>query len=621
MKNDQEKAQESYRIAARDAWDADPLLTVSEWADLRRILPQKGAAEPGPYRTDRTPYMREVMDCLSATSPVQDINLMAGAQLGKSEAGNNWVGYVIDHAPGPMLLVEPTVDNAKRYSKQRIGPMIQESPSLAEKVIDNKSRDSSNTMLEKEFPGGILLMGGANSAAGLRSMPIRYFFGDEISNWPADVDGEGDPLMLASERTNTFARRKLYKCSTPGIKGVCRIEAEYLNSDRRRYFVPCPHCGHMHTLQWANFRIPKDEETGKRLPRKAHMACPECGGVIEEHHKTEMLKDKKMGGSAEWRATNPDWHDPLRRGYWINSLYSPVGWKSWAKIAQQWLNAQGNPKLLQAFVNNVLAETWEEAGEKVDEGSIQARAENYGHDPLPDGALVITIGVDVQPDRLEAEVVAWGLGEESWSLNYHVLRGDPNSQLVWQQLDALILTEYQHPAGVKLRSARTFIDSGGSNTIAVYDYVREREGWGVYAIKGMAGDGRPAVGNPTKNNIGKIPLFPVGTFAIKDTIYGRLRLAEHGPGFCHFPTRYGLEFYQQLTAEEVRTKFSKGFPVREWHKKSDSHRNEALDCRVYSTAAMLSLNLNFDQLAKIMDGSLVIEAPARRIRGEMEAAA
>ncbi len=341
-----------YSLAVADAWDADPLLSVSEWADAKRILPAKGAAEPGPYRTSRTPYLREVMDCLSATSAVQEIVLMAGAQVGKSEAGNNWVGYTIDHAPGPMLLVQPTVDNAKRYSKQRITPMILECEALAAKVMDNKSRDSGSTMLEKEFPGGILLMGGANSAAGLRSTPIRYLFADEISNWPADVDGEGDPLELATARTTTFARRKIYKCSTPGIKHVCRIEAEYLKTDQRKYHVPCPHCGHRHVLQWANFVIPRDA-AGKYQPAKARMVCPDCGGILEEHHKTDML----TGG--EWIPTAPENTDPTRRGYHISALYAPIGLGlRWVEVAQKWIDAQGDRGRLKVFVNTYLGETW-----------------------------------------------------------------------------------------------------------------------------------------------------------------------------------------------------------------------------------------------------------------------
>lgn len=614
------KVRATYARAVAEAWNADPLLTVTEWAEEHIYLPSKGAAEPGRYRVERTPYMREIMDAMSVTSAVEEVALMAAAQTGKSQGLNNWAGYVIDNAPGPMLLVQPTVDNAKRYSKQRITPMISESPRLAAKIVENKSRDAGNTILEKEYPGGMLLLGGANSAAGLRSMPIRYLGADEISNWPADVDGEGDPLIMAEERTNSFGRKKkIFKCSTPGIKNLCRIEAEFLKTDQRRYYVPCPHCGHLHTLAWSNFVIPKDAD-GKKRPKEAHMVCPSCAGRIEEHHKTEMLAEAGRGGRAEWRATAPENADPTRRGYHINALYSPIGWKSWAKIARQWIEAQGNPRKLQGFVNNVLAETWEIKGEKVAGNELQRRAESAGliirrSDAgvlLPPEVLLISIGGDVQPDRIELEVVGWGLGEESWSLDYRVLYGDPNAPLIWQDLDLFLGTDYVHPTGVVLRSARTFIDTGGANTKAVYDYVRPRAGMGVFGIKGVPGDGKPAVGKPTGNNIGQVQLFPLGTFTLKDTVYGRLRIEAPGPGFCHFPASRPKEYFDGLTAEEVKTKYTKGFPVREWVKIRE--RNEPLDCRAYATAAMISLNANFEQLAQIMDGSFVAEDRGRRVR-------
>lgn len=597
-----------------------PRLNVTGWADEHRYLSSKGAAMPGKYRSSRTPYMREPMNALSALSPVQEVVLMAGAQTGKSESGNNWVGYVMDVAPGPMLLVQPTVDNAKRYSKQRIGPMIAETPRLASKVLENKSRDSSNTMLEKEFAGGILLLGGANSAAGLRSMPIRYLFADEISNWPPDVDGEGDPLELAMARTNTFgSRRKVFKCSTPSVAGVCRIEAEYLKTDQRRYFVPCPHCSHMHVLLWDNFVIPKDE-SGRYRPKDAYMACPDCGGVIEEYHKTAML----AGG--EWRATCPENADPLRVGYHVSGLYSPVGWKAWADVAKDWIKAQGNPTKLKAFTNNVLAETWKEAGESVDETALMARREDYTPDTLPADVVLLTAGIDVQMDRVEVEIVGWGRGEESWSLDYRVLYGDTQQSGVWVELDLLLQTIYQYPCGVQLRVARACIDTGGGEgvTQAVYDYVKTRfhAGMPVLGIKGRPGDGIPVIGPPTHSNIGKIPLFPVGTFAAKDMVYGRLRIEEAGPGYCHFSTHHNSQqYFLMLTAEEVRTKVNKkGFPVREWHLPAGK-RNEALDCRVYATAALHQMQVNLEQLADMMAGKWAPEPQGRRVRGEVTAEA
>lgn len=601
----------SFRIPSRR--------TVTGWADDVRMLPSKGASAPGKYRSDRTPYMREPMDCLSVLSPVEEVAVMAGAQLGKSESGNNWVGYVIDEAPGPMLLVQPTVDNAKRYSKQRISPMILETPELLAKVVENKSRESGNTMLEKDFPNGILILGGANSAAGLRSMPIRYLFADEISNWPADVDGEGDPLGMAEDRTSTFGRkRKIFKTSTPGIKGVCRIEAEFLKGDQRRYFVPCPHCSHMHVLLWENFCIPADED-GRPKPAAAFMKCPACwdttGAMILEHHKTKML----AGG--EWRVTCPANLDPTRRSYHISGLYSPVGWKSWAKVAKQWVESQGNPKKLQTFTNNVLAETYAVAGEGLSDMELYNRAQaspDYdAREMLPGGVLMITNGGDVQPDRVEIETVGWGMNGENWSLDYRVFLGDPNLPLVWQLVDAYLATEFQHPAGVRLRAARTFIDTGGANTKAVYDYVESRGGYGVFGIKGMGGDGSPAVGQPRKTALSKVPIVPLGTYTLKDSVYGSLAVAEPGPGYAHFPHRYKESYYRGLTAEEVRPKVdAKGFTQREWCKKREDARNEPLDCRVYATAAMVSISPNFEHLHDAIYGQAP-EASARGVRGTL----
>jgi len=579
--------------------------TVTEWADAKRMLPSKGAAEPGKYRSSRTPYVREPMDCLSTMSPVQELVLMWAAQTSKSESGNNWVGYVIDDAPGPMLLVQPTVDNAKRYSKQRITPMIQATPSLLAKVIENKSREGGNTIQEKEFPGGILILGGANSAAGLRSMPIRYLFADEISNWPADVDGEGDPLQLAEARTETFGRkRKILKTSTPGLKGSCRVETEYLKTDQRRYFVPCPHCEHMHVLAWANFIIPKGADCRKR-PAEAYMACPECGGVIEERHKTDML------ARGEWRATCLENLDETRRGYHLSALYSPVGWKSWAKIARQWIEAQGNPTKLQAFINNVLAETWEVRGDKPNHEALAQRAEDYGTDPLPAGVVLLTAGTDVQPNRLETEIVGWGSGEESWSIDYVITYGNPDLDDIWLLHDANVLQRvYRRADGVQLRVARCCVDTGGANTAATYSAVRARLAGGVLlGTKGMPGEGKPIIGTPTQSNLGKIPLFPIGTFTAKDLVVGRLKIERPDgatgpvPGLCHFPKRYPPEYYRGLTAEEVRTKFNKkGFPEREWHLPPGA-RNEPFDCRVLATAAFASLNIRIDELVAAMNAA------------------
>src|SRR5690606_31817221 len=300
----------------------DPWLTVSEWSDTHRWLSSRASAEPGRYRTERTPYMRAIMDALSPGDPTQRVVFMKAAQVGATEAGNNWIGFVIHQAPGPMLAVQPTVELAKRNSRQRIDPLIDESPELRERVKPARSRDAGNTMLSKEFAGGILIMTGANSAVGLRSTPARYIFLDEVDAYPASADEEGDPVTLAEARSLTFAhRRKIFLVSTPTIRGLSRIEREFEASDRRRFFVPCPHCGAMQWLKFERMRWEKGRQ------ETASQQCGDYEQSITEHHKTSMLD------AGEWRAT-AEAADPSTIGFHLSALYSPVGWLSWARIAR-----------------------------------------------------------------------------------------------------------------------------------------------------------------------------------------------------------------------------------------------------------------------------------------------
>ncbi len=569
-----------YREAFRGGLTPDPDHTVSTWADAHRMLSQKASAEPGHWRTERTPYLREIMDQLSPSSPAQRVVLMAGAQIGKSETGNNWLGFVIHHAPGPMLMVQPTVDTAKRFSKQRLAPMIEETGILKERISENKSRDASNSMMAKEFQGGVLLITGANSATGLRSMPIRYLFMDEIDAYPIDVDGEGDPIQLAEKRTTTFARRKVYMCSTPTVKDVSRIEREFLRSDQRRYFVPCPHCGHKQHLRWAQLKWSNDD------PQTAAYACEECGALIEERHKTDMLN------AGEWQAMAPG--DGRTVGFHINSLYSPLGWKSWAEIVAEFLQAKGDAALLKTFVNTVLGETWEEEyATKLGAEDLKTRVEFYTPGVAPARALVVTCAVDVQDNRLAVKLVGWGRDEEGWVIDHMEIYGDPAQQKVWQQLDEVILKPVAHELADPVKIAATAIDSGGHFTSEVYAYCRDRRQHGVFAIKGQSQRGKPPIGKPTKVDLnwkgrtikGGAEVYPVGSDTIKSTVFARLKLNEPGAGYLHFHAELPDDYFQQLTAEKQITRYVKGFPVREWVKKSGA-RNEALDVMVYNYAAL-----------------------------------
>lgn len=569
-----------YREAFAAGLQPDPDHTVSTWADAHRMLSQKASAEPGHWRTERTPYLKEIMDELSPSSPSQRVVLMAGAQIGKSETGNNWLGYVIHHAPGPMLMVQPTVDTAKRFSKQRLAPMIEETAILKERISDNKSRDASNSMMAKEFQGGVLLITGANSATGLRSMPIRYLFMDEIDAYPLDVDGEGDPIQLAEKRTTTFARRKVYMCSTPTVKDVSRIEREFNRSDQRRFYVPCPHCGHKQHLRWAQLKWSDDD------PQTAAYACEDCGALIDERHKTDML------AAGEWRAMAPG--DGRTVGFHINSLYSPLGWKAWSEIVAEFLQAKGDAALLKTFVNTVLGETWEEEyATKLGADDLKNRVEFYTPGVAPARALVVTAAVDVQDNRLAVKLVGWGRDEEGWVIDHMEIYGDPAQQKVWQQLDEVLLKPVAHELADPVKIAACAIDSGGHFTSEVYAYCRDRKAHGVFAIKGQSQRGKPPIGKATKVDLnwrGRViksgaEVYPVGSDTIKSTLFARLKLNEPGPGYLHFHAELPEDYFAQLTAEKQVTKYVKGFPVREWVKKSGA-RNEALDVMVYNYAAL-----------------------------------
>jgi phage terminase large subunit GpA-like protein len=570
----------------------DPLLTVSEWADQHRRLSGKAASEPGPWRTSRTPYLREIMDCLSPVSSIERVVVMKGAQIGVSECGNNWIGYVIHHAPGPMLAVLPTVEMAKRNSKQRIDPLIEESEVLRERVQPARSRDAGNTVLAKEFPGGVLVMTGANSAVGLRSMPVRYLFLDEVDGYPGDLDGEGDPVALAEARTRTFARRKIFIVSTPTIKGASRIEREYLGTDQRRFFLPCPHCGHMQWLEFERLRWEKGQ------PDTAHYLCEGCEGQIYEHHKTRMLEQ------GEWRATaKTEDNNGKTAGFHVSSLYSPVGWRSWARIGAAWETAQGNDAALKSVRNTDLGETWQERGEAPDWQRLYDRREDYDLGTLPSGGLFLTAGADVQRDRIEVDIWAWGRGLESWLVDHMVIEGGPADPKSWGALTALLSQTWPNNTGGQHGLARLAIDTG-YEAPAVYTWARGAGHGQVAPIKGVGGFERSApVAGPTYVDATErgrrlrrgARLWTVSVAVFKSETYRFLRLdrptdedLEAGTafpdGYVHLPRGIDSEWLKQFCAEQLVTvRNRQGFSKLEWQKLRE--RNEALDCRVYARAA------------------------------------
>lgn len=591
--NDYEGAQEIER-AWRDGLTPDPLLTVSEWSDRHRMLSSKASAEPGRWRTSRTPYLKDIMDCLSPTSPVERVVFMKAAQLGATEMGSNWIGYVIHHAPRPMMAVWPTVEMAKRNSKQRIDPLIEESAALAELIALARSRDSGNTILAKEFRGGVLVMTGANSAVGLRSMPVRYLLLDEVDGYPLDVEGEGDAISLAEARTRTFARRKIFIVSTPTISGASAIEREYEASDQRRYFVPCPHCKHPQWLRFEQLRWDKGQ------PETAAYVCESCGTAIAEHHKTWMLE------RGEWRAMA----EGKTAGFHLSSLYSPVGWRAWRDIAAAWEAAvnkeSGSAAAIKTFKNTELGETWVEEGEAPDWQRLLERREDYRIGSVTSGGLLLTAGADVQKDRLEVSVWAFGRGKESWLVEHRVLMGDTARDTVWKALAAMLAEQRTHACGAQMPLARLALDTGFA-TQEAYAFVRACHDPRVMAVKGVA-RGAALIGTPTAVDMtqgGKklrrgIKVYSVAGGIAKLELYNNLRktpeVAEDGvairypTGFVHLP-KLDAEYLQQLCAEQLITRRDRnGFPVREWQKMRE--RNEALDCYVYARAAASNAGLD-----------------------------
>jgi phage terminase large subunit GpA-like protein len=517
---------------------------------------------------------------------VQDVVIMSSAQVGKSEILLNIIGHIITNQPGPILSLNPTLDMAETFSKDRVAPMLRDTPILAERSAAVASRDHGNTILYKQFIGGQLTMAGANSPASLASRPIRVVLADEVDRYPISAGTEGDPLALAEKRTVNFWNRKRVKVSTPTVKGASRIEKAYNQSDKRRFYVPCPHCGEMQTLVWAQVKWDVD-------PSKAWYVCPHCGCIIDEGQKREAVSKGEWIGSAPFTGV---------AGFHINELYSP--WRTLGDVAKAFLAAKDNPHELKTWVNISLGELWEDSKDTLEATKLAERAEDYRLATAPAEALLITGGADVQKDRIEAYLWGFGPGEESWVLDRQVFSGNPSEPEVWAALLEYFEQPIQHARGAQIVARCVAIDSGHA-TQEVYHFCRRhsyrRLAHGLQqfiAIKGQ-GDAKAVISKPSPQDIDRrgekikkgVQLFMVGVSIVKDTLYGRLEIVKPGPGYVHFSTDLAEDFYDQLTAERNVTKYVKGFPKREWIL-PEGRRNEALDCAVYAYAAASLVGLN-----------------------------
>lgn len=587
-------------VSAR-ALKPPPKLTVSEWADSFRKLSPESSAEVGAWHTSRAEYQREILDAVSDPS-IESVVIMSCAQVGKTEMLLNLIGYHIHQDPSPILLVQPTLDMAQTFSKDRLAPMLRDTPVLQGKVADPKARDSGNTTLKKNFFGGHITMCGANSPASLASRPIRLVLFDEVDRFPVSAGAEGDPIDLARKRAATFWNRKEVAVSTPTIRNASRIEALFENTDKREYHVPCPDCGHHQVMRWSNVHW-TDEN-----PDTAFYACDECGGAWDDAARYKAIR------KGEWRATAPF---VGRAGFRLSGLCSP--WTPLSSAVADFLQAKKLPETLRVWVNTYLGESWEDDGERLDDFQIASHREDYTSDQLPKEVVFLTAGVDVQDDRLEMEVVGWGRDEESWSVEYKTFFGDPASAQVWADLDSYLTLQFSTEDGRELGIKAAAVDTGGHHTQAVYKFCKPRLGRRIFAIKGVGGEGKPIVGRPSTNNHIKCKLFPIGVDTAKETVYSRLKIKEIGAGYCHFPKHYNDEYFAMLTAEKVVRKYHKGFHRREWIKVRP--RNEALDCRVYALAALSIVGVNVNIIAqrsmKAKANDDLDEKPKPKVRRKM----
>lgn len=591
---------------AADWWSTlrpPPLRTVSQWADAERVLTTDSSAQPGRWRTEVTPYLREPMDRLSASDPCERVVLCVASQTGKTELGLNAEGYWSDDAPGPILHVVPRDEDLKKTSRQRIAPLIRSSPALAAKFASPKGRAAASSMYLREFSGGVLMMASAQSPAGLASMPVRYLVLDEIDRYPASAGSEGDPVSLAVQRTVSFSRRKILLTSTPTTLEGSRIWREYQRTGQRRYAIPCPHCGVPEPWEWEMLRW----DPGK--PSTAMLYCTHCGTGIDERDKRELLQ------LGQWTPDRPDIEDGSTYGYRLTALCAPYGWLpvSWGALAKRWEATASDPLERQVMVNVALALPFDDAATStVDPDGLAERAEDYGA-RVAAGGLVLTAGVDVQADRVEASVWAWGAGEEAWLVDHAVIAGDPSGPALWDDLDRYLLQRWPHASGATLTVDAVCVDSGYMAT-TVQAWCAERRGRRVYAVKGSSStDGNRAVW-PTRGSRGKRgsghAVYLLGVHAAKDALWGRLQREPPGPGSLHFPAGDGavdLAYYEQIMAERVRVEGGR----RRWHKPRGA-RSEALDCWVYAYAALLSMGATSRTLASGADRLAVLADAAQR---------
>lgn len=591
-----------------------PKTSVSEWADSYRMLAQ-GAAEPGRWHTSRAPYQKDIMDAFTAKG-VHRVVVKSCSQVGKSDIMNNVIGRFAHLDPCTMMMVQPTLADGEDFSKSRIQPMIDATKVLKRIFRESKSRSSSNTIMSKYFTGGRLIIAGANAPSGLASRPIRILLCDEVDRFPDSAGAEGDPVDLAAKRTTTYWNRLIGLFSTPTIKGVSRIDDEYMTGSQEEWQHQCPNCKEWHLL--THRQMVTEHETSHRQNKKhvfvqsVHWVCPDCGFKFSE---SEM-----RNAPQKFVAQNPDAFKTDTRSYFVNCWTSP--WLTWDKVMKEWLEAEGDPEREKVVYNTRFGESYERKGNFESEDTFLKRREDYGAE-LPDGVLILTAAVDVQDNRLEYEIVGWGHGEEHWGVVKGIIMGVPDTQEVWDKLDEQLDKVYHFANGRGLLVARTFIDSGGHYTKYVYAYCLRNYHKQRFAIKGASKPGEPLIAKISKVEVDghSIPLVLLGTDSGKQYIMDRLSIEVPGAKYMHFPLDkagdskakgdlvtevlhnrgYDRIYFRGLISEELVPRKHNGVIVMRWENIAKDRRNEPLDLAVYNLACLQSIKPNFEALEQLLN--------------------
>ena len=584
------------------------------------MLSSEAAAEPGRWRTERAPYQKAIMDAFTEPG-INVVVAKTASQIGKSDIMNNVIGRFSHLAPAPMMMLQPTIEMSQDYSKTRIAPMIRDTKVLKDIFKEVKSRETSNTILSKQFPGGRLIMAGANSPAGLASRPIKILLADEVDRFPKSAGTEGDPVGLAAKRMTTFWDRVMGLFSTPTNAGDSRIEDEYVTGTQEEWQHQCPSCDEWHLLTHRDMHTDYDSSIDKKgkkhvIVKAVTWRCPDCGfGFTETEMRQAAQKYIAQNASALAKGV---------RSFFVNCFASP--WVNWSDVMQEWLEAQGDPEREKVVVNTRFGEAYEPKGNFENHQQFMRRRENYGAE-LPDGVLLLTAAVDVQDNRLEYEICGWGMAEENWGIKKGVILGVPDTQEVWDMLDEQLDKEYRFASGKGLIVARTFIDSGGHYTKETYAYCKKRFTRQRFVVKGSSVPGVPLIHKYSKVKLarGTIPLVMIGTDSGKQYIMDRLSIEEPGPKYFHWPLDesdgiamqlnrgYDEYYFKGLIAETKEPRRKNGVLVYQWVNVAKDKRNEPLDLRVYNLACMLSINPDFEALKELINSPAVISEEPRRI--------